>query len=225
MGATSGAVRTTTGHAALEPGRISVDAREVCVAYLAVLAQVLDDRRVADYEATALFDSAKGWGLGREDVESLHSEFLVALCAAAVADGSISRAERVDVAAVAKLLGLTVDTERLLDQASDRLGSSVAARRISPVSLAPLARVEGQRVCFTGELQCTVGGTRIRRKQAEAWVYERDMFVQDGVTKALNILVVADPYTDSGKAKRARELGVRIVHEPVFWSMLGVKVD
>jgi DNA polymerase-3 subunit epsilon len=44
------------------------------------------------------------------------------------------------------------------------------------------------------------------------------------VTKKLDILVVADPHTQSGKARKARQYGTRIVHEPVFWQMLGVTV-
>jgi DNA polymerase III subunit epsilon len=41
----------------------------------------------------------------------------------------------------------------------------------------------------------------------------------------LDLLVVADPDSMSGKAKKAREYGIRIVAEPVFWSMMGVNVD
>jgi DNA polymerase-3 subunit epsilon len=48
--------------------------------------------------------------------------------------------------------------------------------------------------------------------------------VADSVTKKLDILVVADPHTQSGKARKARQYGTRIVHEPVFWQMLGVTV-
>jgi DNA polymerase-3 subunit epsilon len=45
------------------------------------------------------------------------------------------------------------------------------------------------------------------------------------VTKELDLLVVADPNTQSGKAKKARKYGTRIVHEPVFWRSLGIAVD
>jgi DNA polymerase-3 subunit epsilon len=37
--------------------------------------------------------------------------------------------------------------------------------------------------------------------------------------------VVADPNTLSGKAKKAKIYGVRILHENVFWKTLGIKVD
>jgi DNA polymerase-3 subunit epsilon len=45
------------------------------------------------------------------------------------------------------------------------------------------------------------------------------------VTKDLDLLVVADPDTQSGKARRARSQGTRVVAEPVFWSQLGVLVQ
>jgi DNA polymerase-3 subunit epsilon len=47
----------------------------------------------------------------------------------------------------------------------------------------------------------------------------------DGVTKKLDMLVVGDPETLSGKAKKAHQYGVRILHEPVFWKLLGVEVE
>jgi DNA polymerase-3 subunit epsilon len=45
------------------------------------------------------------------------------------------------------------------------------------------------------------------------------------VTKKLDYLVTPDPDSMSGKAKKAREYGVRIVAEPVFWRMVGVEVE
>jgi hypothetical protein len=45
------------------------------------------------------------------------------------------------------------------------------------------------------------------------------------VTKKLNILVVADAFTQSGKAKKARKYGTRIMPEIVFWQSLGVEVE
>lgn len=47
----------------------------------------------------------------------------------------------------------------------------------------------------------------------------------DSVTKKLDILVVADPQTQSTKAKKARQYGLRIVHEPEFWRMLGIATE
>jgi DNA polymerase-3 subunit epsilon len=51
------------------------------------------------------------------------------------------------------------------------------------------------------------------------------MVVKKNVTKHLDLLVTADPDSMSGKAKKARDYGVRIVAEPVFWQMVGIGVD
>jgi len=37
--------------------------------------------------------------------------------------------------------------------------------------------------------------------------------------------VVADPDSDSGKARKARQYGVRILTELAFWQKLGVEVE
>lgn len=44
------------------------------------------------------------------------------------------------------------------------------------------------------------------------------------VTKKLDLLVMADPDSMSGKAKQAREYGVRLIAETAFWEMIGVEV-
>jgi len=45
------------------------------------------------------------------------------------------------------------------------------------------------------------------------------------VTKKLDMLVVADPNSMSGKARQARQYGVRIVAETAFWPMVGIEVS
>ena len=83
----------------------------------------------------------------------------------------------------------------------------------------------GKRVCFTGESVCSFRGEQITREIADALAISAGLEVADGVTKKLDILVVADPGTQSSKARKARQYGTRIIHEPLFWKMLGVQVD
>ena len=54
---------------------------------------------------------------------------------------------------------------------------------------------------------------------------KRAMTVVESVTRSLDLLVVADPQTQSGKAKKAHKYGIRIMHEVVFWKILGLHVD
>lgn len=51
------------------------------------------------------------------------------------------------------------------------------------------------------------------------------MSVADNVTTSLDVLVVADPHSLSGKATKARQYGTRIIAEVAFWRAIGVSVD
>lgn len=50
------------------------------------------------------------------------------------------------------------------------------------------------------------------------------LVVRERVTRDLDILVVADPYTRSRKAESARRHGIRIMAEAAFWRAIGVQV-
>ena len=51
------------------------------------------------------------------------------------------------------------------------------------------------------------------------------LVVHEGVTKALDLLVVADPNSLSGKAAKARTYGTRIMAETAFWQAVGLTPD
>lgn len=68
-------------------------------------------------------------------------------------------------------------------------------------------------------------GTRISRALAEQLAGEAGLEVRSCVSKGLSLLVVADPDTQSIKAKKARQYGVRIMAEAAFWRALGVVVE
>ena len=93
--------------------------------------------------------------------------------------------------------------------------------RAGPAPL-PSQELAGLKVCFTGSLNCAVEGSRATKELAETYARERGMIVQMGVTKKTDLLVAADPDSLSGKAKKARAYGIRIVAEPAFWRMMGV---
>jgi DNA polymerase-3 subunit epsilon len=83
----------------------------------------------------------------------------------------------------------------------------------------------GKTVCFTGESQCAMNGRMITRATAESIAAEKGLIIQSYVTKKLDMLVAADPNTQSSKAKKARQYGTRIIHELIFWRVLGVSID
>jgi DNA polymerase-3 subunit epsilon len=181
------------------------------MAYARLLDRVLEDRCVDAAEASALIDLARERGLSGPEIVGLHRAYVAQLVHAARADGQVTEAEARDLQAVGRLLGV-----------------DPAACSDAPASLqapSPDRPLTGESVCFTGELRCTYRGQPITRQRAMELAAERGMIIADGVSKSLSILVVADGDTQSGKAKKARKYGTRIVHEAVFWRTLGVEVS
>ncbi|MDB5338841.1 MAG: polymerase epsilon subunit [Planctomycetaceae bacterium] len=186
------------------------------MAYSALLERVLEDRRIEDTESALLIETALDWGLSREAVARIHEDFLKRLVIAALLDGVVTEVESRDLQTVARLLGL--DQTLLKSQvelATQRLGAATRA-------VAPANDLRGKSVCFTGELRSRVNGDIMTREQAHFFAAAAGLVISTSVTKSLNILVVADPETQSGKAKKARDYGTRILAENVFWNSIGV---
>ena len=80
-------------------------------------------------------------------------------------------------------------------------------------------------MCFTGAITDTINGQPITRQMAEMLATNAGLIVATGVTKRLGILVLADPESESGKARKAREYGTRLLAPSTFWGMIGVSVD
>jgi ATP-dependent Lhr-like helicase len=179
-------------------------------AYLDLLDRALEDRRLTQDEATALRETANAWGLDRAVVERAHARYFEALLQAAQADGVITPLERSDLDVVAQLLSIEP-------------GSPAASQTES--DLPRPDDLTGRSVCFTGALVGTMNGEPITRTMAEALAQQAGLIVKSGVSKGLDLLVVADPDSQSGKARRARDLGSRIMSEAVFWRSIGAPVD
>ena len=192
------------------------------LAYLTLLDRVLEDRVIDQSEEVILVDAADNWRLTAAQIQMAHAQYLQNLSVAALADGVITDTEHRDLHQVARLLG---QDRNHLDAMLATATQQLAAARPASAS-PPLARdLYGQRVCFTGELQSTLNGQQISRETAEALASQAGLQICSGVTKKLDLLVVADPHTQSGKAKKAREYGIRILSDAVFWKMVGVSVD
>lgn len=193
---------------------------EAQVNYIDMLDRALEDRIVDETEAQALFETAIEWGLSGKQVLDIHEKYLTQIVTTAMEDGKISDFEMQDLLMVATLLGKKeVDVIDIINK-----------NKLSPMNEPnlPSKSIEdfkGKKVCFTGELFCSVDGIPISRKKAQELSIEAGLEVLERVTKKLDILVVADPNTLSGKAKLAKDYGVRIMYENVFWKTLGIKVD
>jgi DNA polymerase-3 subunit epsilon len=192
------------------------------LAYMALIDRALEDRTIDANEEDVLVEAVRSWQLSASQVAAAHTQYLHSLAVVALADGVVSDTERRDLHLVANLLGQDDSTlDKLLESAATDLASASCA------TVAPHAEgsLSGQRVCFTGELQSTIGGYPITRELAEALATQAGMVVASNVTKALDVLVVADPNTQSGKAKKARGYGIRILSDAVFWKLAGITVD
>jgi len=191
------------------------------MAYAALIDRALEDRYIDENEAELLLATATESGITAEQARCVHDAYFDQLVIAAVSDGIVTDIERRDLERVARLLGINKgNLEDLLRDASRRVQGA------TPVSHALTRRAEvvGKTVCFTGESRCYYNGELITRDIAEKLATEAGLVVKSSVTKGLDILVVADPCSQSRKARKAREYGVSILHEVVFWKKLGVEV-
>jgi DNA polymerase-3 subunit epsilon len=187
--------------------------------YLCLVDRVLEDRALTRAEADSLCAAAQAWGMSQNDVRGAHQAYLWALARQANADGLVTEMERRDLETVCELLGADLDTlGAVLDEPGPRPAAPVATTS-HPGALA------GKSVCFTGELLGRIGDERVTREMAEDYARRAGMLVKPAVTKSLDILVVADPDTQSGKAKKAREYGTRIMAEVAFWRAVGLDVE
>ncbi len=157
-------------------------------------------------EALVLRALAENLGLTLEQERRAQLEWVGQLKALASADGTVTEREREDLRVVADALGINLE----------QVG---AVRPAAVEKLRP-----GTTVCFTGALQCSHGGQLLTRERARALALAAGLDVVKNVSGRCDVLVLADPLSQSGKARRARDLGVRLIAEPAFWPMIGVAV-
>jgi len=186
--------------------------------YLDLLDRALEDRRLTTAEADALAATAGEWGLDASAVAAAHRTYLESVVGAALADGVVTDAERDDLDRVAALLHLPATA------IDDALSSGRTSSPRTPPSGGGESLV-GKSVCFTGTLRGTLDGQVITRATAQRLARDAGLDVRTHVTRDLDILVVADPDSLSGKARRAQELGTRVIAEPAFWRQLGAPVS
>jgi len=192
------------------------------LAYMVLIDRILEDRVVDQTEEDVLVDAITNWGLSSAQVAAAHANYIHNLAVSALADGIVSDSERRDLHLVARLLG---QNESILDSILESAASQLStARRISK-SMGTNVDLLGKSVCFTGQLGATIGGQPISRDLAETLAKNAGLTIASNVTKKLDLLVVADPNTQSTKAKKARDYGTRILSDAVFWRMAGIAVD
>ena len=198
---------------------------EAALAYLGVLDHVLEDRSVTETEGQNLLALADQWGLTNEFIGQLHLDYLARLADAAFANGLLTDAERRDLTLVSHLLGINQDSYNRVLQNAKAASAGKLSRSNQLPKVQSQSELRGKRVCFTGECQCRLHGAEITREKAMEIASEHGLVVVDSVTRTLDLLVIADTQSQSGKAKKARQYGIRLIHEPVFWKAIGLSVE
>ncbi len=165
--------------------------------YMLALERALLDRAISQTEARELVHAASG--LSAVTISRLHRNYLAAMAQEALSDGVVTHDERADLQRVAETLGLTAEDVGTALESAAAVGSKPAGT----FALAP-----GDRVVFTGEM------TRSRDEWV-ATIVDAGL-VSGGVTKSTKVVVAEDPDSMSGKAAKARQLGIPIIGEQAF---------
>lgn len=174
--------------------------------YAAFLAKAMVDGELSEKELAQLSRVATEYGLTPEDVSELHEHYLKQLVIEAWADGVLTSRERFWLGRIAD--ELSIEQGRFLQLlmrpssvSSQEPGSEVDSEDIFALSL-------GDRVTFTGAMVTPRESWESRARKAGLDV--------GGVIKSSRVLVAADVNTMSGKAKKARRLGIAIIDEVTF---------
>jgi DNA polymerase-3 subunit epsilon len=196
--------------------------------YLNLLDGVLEDRRVTELEAELLISLAGIHGLSAREVAALHEDYMRHLVTIALADGVITDTERRDLNAIGMLLG-TPEWDQVISDGARTLPRQAPVRESAAPAATPAARkhtVEAARTTLVGGLApgmsvCFTGAMQYDREDMQAIAAAAGLAVKTGVSGKLDVLVIADPDSQSGKARKARELGTRLVSEAAFLQMVG----
>lgn len=121
------------------------------------------------------------------------------------------------------------DLTQLLGLKQSEIGTLIASARtgriVSNNKFYFNNMVDGKSICFTGQLQSRISEKIVERSLAQKVAQQYGMVIKKSVSKKLDYLVASNPNTMYGKAKKAREYGLKILAEPEFWRLIGMNVD
>jgi DNA polymerase-3 subunit epsilon len=198
--------------------------------YVDLLDRVVEDRSISVDEAEALADFATSHELTLDTVSDIHRSYLTSLVAIALRDGEVTDIEQDDLTRVAGVLGVAELLEALLRAAGPSVRAALVALRGIAHAASPehspvppidrRAEFRGKRVCFTGESVC-----EFDRETQEILAAGAGLVVMPRVTRALDLLVLADPASQSTKRRTAERYGLRMIAERAFWPAVGITID
>lgn len=142
-------------------------------------------------------------------------------------DGVVTKAEHGDLETIAESLGVPVESvDDAAKTASSLIGApSADSSMYVPGGASRKTDFAGKSVCFTVDSVCLTGGVPLSRADQGRLAARAEMIVKSGVSGHLDMLVLADPDSTSGKAQKAAALSARRVAELAFWRATEVQVD
>lgn len=188
--------------------------------YIEILDQALRDRTIQSGEVQELACEAGSLGLSEAEIDQAHHEYFRNLLRLATQDGVLTEFEKKDLNEVRQILGISLTQFQLMvDEILSHSSTETLASKL------PLIDVAGKSVCFTGSLEGQVDGQATSTLRAEELAEERGMRIEKFVTDKLDYLVCGNEKSDQEKVRTARELGIEVIAEPVFWRMLGAQTE
>ena len=173
---------------------------EAEVLYLDTLDRCLDDGELTQEEQVWLTSTAQALQLSEGDRVEMHRRYYDRLVIQILADGVVTEEERALHDKVAAALAIDGD---------ERLGEETETDEKKAVKLTP-----GMAVCFTGAAM--VDGDPIPRPTLENLARQVGIHPVKSVTKRCDLVVAGDFRSRSGKARKARDLGLPIVDATHF---------
>ena len=165
-----------------------------CLDYFDALDWVLDDGIITSEERTFLDEIIRSSNLTESQVRAMQESYLQSLIQAVERDSVVTSDELALVTKIARLLDIE-------DVSLPKVTKMATATRIE----------RGQRVCFTGTA-VDQDGNHLDRSMLESMAAAAGLQPVNGVSrKSCDLLVAADTSSSSGKAKKARELGIPIL--------------
>jgi DNA polymerase-3 subunit epsilon len=170
----------------------ALEERAEVVAYLDLLARSLENLHLDHEENLELEELATVAGLSPSERERVHLRHVEQLIDRLLADGEVSSEDYDALVRVAAALGVDQDIVHRRTRGA-RTGREALELRL------------GMRLCLTGDPE------GISKEDLERRLVQAGFVVDPAVTKRTDLLVAADPSSQSSKAEKARRYGIPIV--------------
>jgi DNA polymerase-3 subunit epsilon len=186
---------------------IHASARELD--YLGILDRALLDGHLSRTEEAELVDVAHSLGLPRNALEHLHRSYLHRMIAAAWADGVLTTSELSELESLASALGVT--------------DLAFGEPSLPPITAPPVSSslAGGSFRLEAGDTVVLTGDMFYLRDGWASYLAGLGILIAANASRKVKLAVAADPDSQSGKARKARELQIPIVTEAKLIELVG----